>query len=287
MKMDTLFWTNLKANNNHIKFEGSKALKWGFTSSLRLNGHWLYCCTYKSKSLGYFQLRESVIERLYWNYKYESYANKLTKEQWLLKNKKLIEAYDVIIEQLRTYKENNPNLKFNFGWYESVIYGSEAELIKLINGIPNLSTNIKQVIIPSSFESETMIKDGYILTKREPPMPFRAKTSPGYIKLSSLEKVVRQVKLSPERYSVSGWFQKKASGEHSWRNVGGTSIWMSASNIYFKSEHDIALFSLIDPLLTKKIEKISLDPGVNEITKLNKVKKIKNVAKNKNKVKNE
>ena len=272
--MDTLFWTNLKANNNHIKFEGSKTLKRGFTSFLRIDDEWLYCCNYGDNKYLCNAKKGDLLAREYDNWRWTDYSNykNISFETYKKKNRNKTAARSALINKLIAYKDTHSEFKFKFGYLYTDVIGSEEDLIKFINEFPEIVANLKLVTIPSSDEAEQLLKDGHILTKTQPTMPFRAKTKGGWIKKTSLEKVVRQVELSPDRYAVSGWFKNKIVNNWSWGIVDG-SIWTGASNIYFQNEHDIALFSLIDPSLTKKIEKVSMDPGTAIIIKLNRTKK--------------
>lgn len=287
--MDTLFWTNIKANNNHIKFEGSKTLRKGFTSSLRINDKWLYCCNYAANKYLYNAKKGELLVSEYDYWRWTDYNNlkHISYDTFKKKNRNKISNKNALLGKLVAYKDAHPEIKFKFGYSDTDIMGSEENLIAFINTFPEILPNLRLVIIPSSDKSEKLLSDGYILTKTEPTMPFRAKTQSGWIKKSSLEKVVRQVELSPDRYAVSGWFKNRAAGyiknwytNNNWTKADTDQIHMSSSNIYFKNEHDIALFSLIDPSLTKKIEKVSIDPGIAEIVKLNRIRR-KHVTKSK------
>jgi len=290
--MDTLFWTNLKANNNEIKFEGSKTLSKGFTSSLRLDDRWIYCCLYERKS-DRSDIINTILENEFYAEKWgNSYNNRqLEWGPWRKTKSSYVAKQNRFVDSVINYKKTHPELSFQFGYYGGKVWGSEQDLIALLTAIPDLAKYVSVITMPSSDEAEQLIRDGYILTKTEPKMPYRAKTQAGYIKKASLEKVVRQVELSPDRYAVSGWFKNKAAGLYKswytnnvWTNSTAVSdsVRMSSSNIYFKSEHDIALFALIDSSLTKKVEKMLMDPSQHQIVKLNRVKKArKNARKDK------
>jgi hypothetical protein len=268
--MDTSFWTTLKAINKSVKFEGSKTLKKGFTSALLIEDRWLNLCNFNAVAKS---VENGIIHSIYYS-NYDTRISNNSFKKW----KKIQEPFfiqkRILSEQVIAYKKEHPELKFNFGYYHTLVYGSESDLITLLATIPDLQKNIQKVCIPSSDESEQLLRDGYILTKNEPKMPFRAKTKSGYIKRASLMKVIKQVENSPDRYLVSGWFEHKVKiSFHDWQDSGpDTQIWMGSSNIYFKNEHDIGLFAIIDSALTKKIEKVSIDPTQSEINKLNKIK---------------
>lgn len=275
--MDTSFWTNLKVSNN-VKFTSAKThRRGGFLSSMQINNRWLSLCGYKKVNVKYRKnLRELLIDQLYYEEIFYEYPNKtktISKKSWQQKNASKIAENDILCASIDNYVEFHPDLKFNFSYYGLIIYGDESDLIEFLNSHPALHKNTKTIILPSCDEAVSLIKDGYILTLNEPTMPFRAKTKSGYIKKTSLEKVVRQVSLSPDRYEVSGYFKDRVLNRTDWYGRDTDELlWIGTSNIYFKNEHDIALFALIDPQLTKKIEKMAQDPGFDVIANLNRVR---------------
>lgn len=274
--MDTSFWTSLKANNDKIKFEGSKTLKRGFTSSLVLEDRWLYITAQKSGGM-YYNYQDSLTDSMYWDerYKTEATGKKFyTKAEWLKKNKSLIEKKRNLASRITAYAKEHKEVKFQIGYWHTTVYGDESDLIALLTTFPDIAEMVSKISIPSSDDAEKLLREGYILTKTLPTMPFRAKTKAGYIKKASLEKVLKQVERSPDKFAISGWFRSKVIMGNNYRWSADGDIWMGSSNIYFQNEHDIGLFALIDNSLTKRIEKMSIDPSVNEIAKLNKVKKI-------------